>query len=412
MFAMPGRGKRLSSGKIVIISEFVDPAQNSTGYYWSKVITEFSKRAECVCVICPASSHNKVDHAFSNVEYIYFDIAEFNKNNLAQRVFGQMMLSLRFTRAIVANVNVGDRVFSGTNPALLLFFLSKVKPFLRFNWTLLVHDVFPENLVAAGIVKKLGPIYQFVKYIFDDAYAKADTLIAIGRDMQVKLMEKTRHKCQVVYIPNWADPSDVTVQRRDVAGLLTGHELDHKLVFQLFGNLGRLQGVDKLLDAISQVKSDRAAFVFIGDGAATGLIHEYIRNHPARSVFHIGQMPFSSNNVGLSACDVAIVCLANGMNGLGVPSKAYFSMAADKPLLVITDEGSELHTTIMEEPSIGWFCPTGNPQALAGLIDEICSLDLSNWAGRPRNVMLRKYSRALAVDHYFEIVQIPAMPDR
>lgn len=399
---------RRSPGRIVIISEFVDPAQNSTGYYWSKVISEFASRAVEICVICPASSHDKLDGRPENVEYIYFEVSDFNKNNLAARIWGQMRLSLSFMRAIVSRVRADDRVFSGTNPALLLFFLSKLKFFLCFEWTLLVHDVFPENLVAARIVKRKGPLFHIVKYLFDRAYAQADTLIAIGRDMQTILREKTRNKSQVVYVPNWADPGDVKVYPRDVAGLLDGHDIRGKVVFQLFGNLGRLQGVDGLLEAINHVQSDRAVFVFIGSGAATGLIHDYIQRHPLRTVIHLGQMPFSRNNAGLSACDVAIVCLASGMNGLGVPSKAYFSMAADKPLLVVTDEGSELHMMVSENPSVGWFCPTGQPLALAELIDDICESDLSVRAGQPRAALLRKYAGAQAIDHYYQIVNRPA----
>ena len=46
-------------------------------------------------------------------------------------------------------------------------------------------------------------------------------------------------------------------------------------------------------------------------------------------------------------------------------------MAANKPILAIADENSELHMLINENINIGWFCVAGNPKKLAALINKI-----------------------------------------
>lgn len=405
MFGFFKKPKKINGSNLVIISEFVDPAQNSTGYYWSKITNGLSEKVKNIYVICPLSSYKKVSHPSSLVKYIYFNDGTFNKHNLMSRLFGQLFLSVQFSKAIFSNVNRNDVVFSGTNPSFLLFFISTLKTIIGFKWVLLVHDIFPENLVAAKIVRQKGVLYYFAKLIFDHAYSKADTLIAIGRDMLELLSNKICQKNKIVYIPNWVDPNDIAVNYHDLDGLLPSHGWEDKVVFQFFGNLGRVQGIENLLAALEKVQNNRAAFIFIGSGSSDRLISEHLNNNPNSNILHITNLPFLKNNIGLFACDVSIVSLSEGMNGLGVPSKAYFSMAADKPLLVVTDSGSELHMLITEEPSIGWFCPSGDPHALAKLIDQICDVDLREMYGNPKSVLEKKYGSSIAIEKYFHIIQ-------
>ena len=126
-----------------------------------------------------------------------------------------------------------------------------------FKWMLLVHDVFPENLIAAKVFESKSLLYRSVKYLFDKVYSSADTLIAIGRDMQILLKIKTKSINRIEYVPNWVDPNDVYPLTRDCSGLIHNHGFDGKVVFQFFGNLGRLQGIQNLLNAILLVENEK-----------------------------------------------------------------------------------------------------------------------------------------------------------
>jgi hypothetical protein len=92
------------------------------------------------------------------------------------------------------------------------------------------------------------------------------------------------------------------------------------------------------------------------------------------------------------------------MNGLGVPSKAYFSLAANKPLLVLTEENSELFYLISEGDKVGWFCEVSNPVKLASLIDSICRESIADIQDNPRNLMLKKYGNEKAIENYTKCI--------
>jgi glycosyltransferase involved in cell wall biosynthesis len=393
-------GKRL-----VILSEFVDATQNSTGYYWSKIIAGLAGEFRELLVICPRSSYERVAVKDASVTYVPFHTRPFDKNRLKSRLIGQFIQSCRACVTLVRHVRSGDLVFSGTNPPSSILCIALLKKLMGFHWVLLVHDLFPENLAAAGITRGEGLLFWILRRLFNGAYASVDSMFAIGRDMLPLLVEKSRSKSKVVYISNWVDPVDVQVASRESNRLLQGLEWEHKVVFQFFGNLGRVQGLSDILRALALVTNERAAFIFIGSGAESDAVTRFIEGRPSMNIKHHPQLPFAENDLGLSACDVALVTLGVGMKGLAVPSKAYFSMAADKPLLIVADRDSELHRLWSEEPSIGWYCESGDPTGLARMIDDICEQRLDKYKGLPRSVLESKFSYADAVRIYAENIR-------
>lgn len=393
-----------SKSRLFVVSEFVDKSQNSTGYYWNKIIQGISLVKSETYVISTKSSCDLAQSKRGSETYLCIsDDKKYKKNSLLGRIFGQVVLSLKFFLKIAKNVKRNDIIFSGTNPAFVLIFIFLLKPFIGFRWVLLVHDVFPENLISAKLIRRNSILYKLAKSLFDHVYSQADALIAIGRDMQELLVSKTKDRVLVSYIPNWVDSNDVSAMPRSLETLLPRQELNDKVVFQFFGNLGRVQGVDGLLSAIRLVKNRRAKFVFIGGGASESILQSFIREYPDLDVSFVPSLPFSRNDEGLAACDVAIVSLASGMKGLGVPSKAYFSLAADKPILVVGDEGSELELLVAEHPDVGWYCEAGNINKLAGLIDEICAQDLTTYALKPRSLVIEKFDYKMAIKQYLSL---------
>ncbi|WP_284120787.1 hypothetical protein, partial [Klebsiella pneumoniae] len=71
----------------------------------------------------------------------------------------------------------------------------------------------------------------------------------------------------LVFISIWACEKEVFPVPREDAPFINIPEWKGKRVFQFFGNVGRLQGIENILSAIQLVKNEKAAFAFIGDGA-------------------------------------------------------------------------------------------------------------------------------------------------
>src|SRR5690606_30860868 len=120
-----------------------------------------------------------------------------NKNSVVSRLFSAVQISISFGWNIIKLVRRGDLVLAVTNPFLLVLVLAFIKSFKKFKYILLVHDVFPENAVPAGLVNDKSRSYSLTKKLYDWAYSKADTLIVLGRDMAELIAEKIGDESKV-----------------------------------------------------------------------------------------------------------------------------------------------------------------------------------------------------------------------
>jgi glycosyltransferase involved in cell wall biosynthesis len=387
--------------KLLFFTEFYHPVQDTTGYYLTKIIHTAARCVDVpIRVCCAAPSNNGELHVSKNLTVKRVKPGKYNKNKLMQRITKYVVITLRFTAYAVTSIRRNDLVFAVTNPAffiLCLAFLKKIRP---FRYTLLVYDVFPENLVPAGLAQQDSLIHRAAVRCFNWAYREADELIVIGRDMEEVVRRKVGNGCRITRIPNWADVDAIQPQPKAENELMREHKLLDKTVFLFAGNLGRVQGIENLLRAIAKTRSESAAFLFAGDGALRPEIETFIRENPDKKVVHLGRFPLSSQQLFLNACDVALVTLEDAMYGLGVPSKSYFSMAAGKPLLLVADQDSEIGRVITET-NIGWIVPPNQPEMLAGKIDEICQLgDLDKTGRRARAVVERDFSEQVVLSRY------------
>ena len=391
--------------KLYVVSEFVDEKTNSTGYFWFKIIKGLSEQLDDINVISlDQSCQNAICHNNKVVYLPVKDAISSVSGGFVGKLLDNIVLSFKFSLKIFRFVRNKDVVFSGTNPSILVLFIAVLRPLIRFRWVLLVNDVFPENLVPAKLLSSESFIFKIIRYLFDFAYRRADRIIVIGRDMQKLVDKKTDNMGRTRYIPNWVDLDDISVVSKNTYQPFSQTSFEDKVVFQFFGNMGVVQGLDILLAAIAKTNNTKAKFVFIGSGAGIDLVAEFMKTNPIQDVELHPPISFKDNNVGLNACDIAMVSLAPGMSGLAVPSKAYFSLAADKPIFVIGDLDAELDLLLEENECIGWYCSSYSIGDIAKMLDDICDLDLSKYRNKPRNIIKNNYSYDSAISQYIKIL--------
>lgn len=388
--------------KTYLVTEYYHSNQNTTGYLFHKLYIHLKKiYGSELCLIIKEDKNNDV----IDPESIIVKDLNLNKKSLIQRLFFELIISFRFLIKILKNVKKQDIVFTGTTPIFLLVVIYFAKKVIGFKWVLLVHDVFPENLVAAKVLKKENFLYKVLKKVFDVFYATPEKLIVIGQDMKDLVDTKTNQSNSVV-IQNWIDENDIEVEEKSSNEILKKLNWENESpVFQFFGNIGRVQGVDNIIEAIKLIEpSKRPKFLFMGDGAYVEQLNHAIETLNDPNIQYIGPVKQNAKSRGLNAGDIAIVTLAEGMLGLGVPSKAYFSMAADKPLLAIMDEYSEV-ACMIKAHQIGWIVPPENPKLLAKAILEIIENTSKDNIQSSRDVLINNYSEPVAMKKIVEVLQ-------
>ena len=392
--------------KLYIASQYISANQNTTGLYFSTIIEHFRNIFPEMTVIDSQPLFQLV-----NKEEEYF-LAKSAKNNIVARSFSQIIMAVRMIIRVGVKLKSRDIIVTGTNPSFFLPFMILLKKAIGFKWCLILHDVFPDNVLAASILNEKSFIYKILNKIFLAVYRCPDKVIVIGRDMAALVIQKGVAPENIELICNWASENEVAETAKAESILIQSLKWEDEVVFQFFGNIGRLQGIENILNAIKLTENKNLAFLFIGGGAVSSKVDDFITTNKDKKVYSYGPMSLSMKNLGLSSCDVALVSLESGMTGLGVPSKAYFSMAADKPIIAIMEKETEISKVVLEN-NIGWQCAPGDPELLALLFDGIgkqCILDLKE---KPRRVLVEKYSETIAMQKYtacvgsmFDVVDI------
>lgn len=336
--------------KVWIFSEVFYPDQTSTGY----ILTELAKGLVddfSVTVITESGNSYGViangKDELKGLEVVRFHNFKLDKNNLIQRLIKLIAISWKFLNFFVKKVKNNDKVIIVTNPALALLGFSFLNKFKKSKIILIVHDVFPENLVAGGILKE-GIIYTLLKKSFNAAYSSFDLITVLGRDMFTIVNSKTGNSAKVEIVENWGQVQELRPFESDKYDYFK----DDRISFVFAGNLGRLQNLDTLVKYFGEFKS-KFTLTLIGEGALKNDLEKLIFQKNFSSIKLLGSLPRDEQIHFINSFDVSIISLSEKMYGLGVPSKTYNILACGKPILYIGPKNSEVDLLINTH-KIGW----------------------------------------------------------
>jgi len=396
--------------KLWLISELFYPEEVSTGYVMTKIAEKIAEKTE-VNVICgPAEYESDVFKA----SYIISDsikihrvkIPNLNKNNLFLRVLRMFMLTFKMGIKILLYVKKDDKIILVTNPALLFFLVSFLKKIKGFKYIIIIHDVFPENLIPAGILKKHSFLYNTIAYVANAAYNLADQLIVVGSDMKNLVCCKVKKSMRIDVIQNWADAENIYPIIDFNANDYYNNDFSNKIILQFAGNIGRVQGLENFLRLFKEADNPELALVIIGEGALKSKLTAMIKTENLKNIFFYSAKSRVEQLYFLNACDIGLVTLIAGMYGLGVPSKAYNIMAAGKPILFIGDEGAEISLYIKEVDS-GWAFAWEEKQKVIDFLSNLTRNDYERIKNKGKNaramvdecftkeIILSKYAKEL-----------------
>jgi glycosyltransferase involved in cell wall biosynthesis len=401
------------------VSELYYPEDTSTGYYVTG-IAEGLAADEAVAVLCSqptyaargtrAPSHERR----KGVEIWRCAGTTLDKDRLLSRCVNLTTISLSIFGNALRRFRQGDVVVVTTNPPTLPF-VAVISARLRgTRCVLLVHDVYPEVLVASGLFSERSTAVRLLAALQRVLYHWMDKIVVIGRDMELLVARRAAvADSKTARIPNWADLDDVRPTARDANPLIAQLGLAEKFIVQYSGNMGRTHGLESVIAAAERLRGNgEIHLLLIGGGAKKSWLEHAVVDRRLTNVTILPYQPRSAIGVSLNACDIALISFAPGMAGVSVPSRMYNVMAAGKPIVAVADPQSELAQLVREE-RIGWVTPPGDAERIASTIAEASSdrAALAEMGTRARAAAERKYSYNRVISAYRSVVSELLAPD-
>lgn len=362
--------------KIVILTEIYFPEDTSTAYFLTKIAEGLAENYKVTVITGPATNYfqpvtSSQREIINEVEVIRCKGTTFDKKILWLRIINVFTVSLSIFTKSFDICKTNDKILVVTNPPLLpilALFLNLIK---KCQFVLLIHDVYPDALVASGLWKFDSWLVSLTNKIVKVIYHHSSYIVTIGRDMTALIKAKLDKDFSKIYlITNWAESEAVKSLQKSENQILQKLNIINKFVLLYVGNLGRTHGIENLAFAINQLKDkENIHFLIIGNGVKKNWLENYINIHSLTNVdmIPLEQRPRSEQIISLNACDVGIISFLPNMAGISVPSRMYNQMAAGKPIIAVTDENSELAQVIKEE-EIGWVV---KPNDIDSLVETI-----------------------------------------
>lgn len=230
-----------------------------------------------------------------------------------------------------------DVFVAQTNPPLAVILVVAVARLWRRPAVIIAMDVYPEVLIAHGVMRGENLLGQALERLFGWAYRHAQRIVALGPVMRERLQAKGALGGRIVEIPNWATGAP---------GRLTGADntlraewgLEDKFVLLYSGNLGLAHEFDTLLEGVRLAlrSAPSLRLIFIGRGSRLAEVKRRVAELQLENVVRFSDLlPAQRLPESFGIAHLAVVTLQPGFAGLVVPSKLQGYLARGIPVLYI-----------------------------------------------------------------------------
>jgi glycosyltransferase involved in cell wall biosynthesis len=232
-----------------------------------------------------------------------------------------------------------------------------------------------------------------------------------AKDLVCNTYGVARERVHVIH--NWADGTKLFPRPKAETKFAAKHGLVEPFTVLYSGNLGLYYDFETLLQAAAILKDEPFRLVFAGGGGKREWLIEQVKSRGLTNTTVHPYVPAEELNDSLNACDVSMVTIAKGIEGISFPSKLYSSLAVGKAVVAVSEANSELRD-IVTGRNAGRWCLTGDGAGLAAIFRELmANKPLCEEMGRnARSLFEERFTRAVACRRYAEVFEMAAREGR
>ncbi len=289
-------------------------------------------------------------------------------------------------------------LFIVTNPPLSPIVGYVAKKLKGQRYVLLFYDLYPEALERFAGLSPHSPVARAWRLMNRAAVRHADRVITISPHL-ARTLGQYLPLDQVRIIPTWVDTDVIRPLPKTRNDFVARYAQTDKLTVLYSGNLGRVHDLT-LLPALANRLRDMTDvhFLIIGEGAGRMPLEEACTQLELHNVTFLPLQPEVILPYSLACGDIALVALAEGGEGVSMPSKTYYMLAAGAALLGLCRDDSDL-AAVIDAHRCGMHVPPHEveraAQAIMQLRDD--SQLLAQLRANGRLAAERHYSRAVCV---------------
>lgn len=295
-------------------------------------------------------------------------VSQWGSRRMFGRALGGVLFCVRAAIHLLKAKNRGDLILFVSEPPYLQTLGYVIHRLFRLPYACLVYDLYPDVAIELKVLSETHWITRFWHAVNRRVWQRAEVIIVPSETMQERIASRVPSVAsKIAVIHNWADPTWIKPIDKHSNPFAKTHQLVEPFTVLYSGNMGRCHDMETILSAAQDLASEAVQFVFIGAGPKREWFEAKVKELDLKNCKFLPYQERELLPQSLTACDLALVSVAPGMEGLVAPSKFYSALASGRPVAVICEPHSYLRH-LVAEARCGAAFSNGDGKGLSGFI--------------------------------------------
>ncbi|MBB4422945.1 glycosyltransferase involved in cell wall biosynthesis [Bradyrhizobium sp. CIR48] len=354
-------------GKIVVASQHYPPDTSTTAAIMAEIACRLAAEREVVVLSGWPGALPALQTGPGKPRVVAIKNRMAGKAALVRRGVSELRFAARTFFALLRELKAGDVVLTVTAPFMLPYAVAAAARFKGARSALIMHDLFPDVLVMAGLLKPGSFVTRTMRAANSLMFRALNAVITIGRDAERPLLSyagMTRNKIR--FIPNWA--TLVPASRPVDSDNPFRKAVSARFIVGLSGNLGFTHDPEIVFEAARLLKDEPDIhFLLSGWGIGFERLKQLQAAANLPNVSFVGRVEDAELEAFLASADLWIIPYRKDVAGVSVPSRFYNLLAVGRPVVLVSEPEAEAALTVVEN-GLGWVVTPGRPDQLAAAI--------------------------------------------
>ncbi|WP_246666863.1 glycosyltransferase, partial [Bradyrhizobium guangdongense] len=193
----------LSLNKIVVASQHYPPDPSTTAAIMAEIACRLAREHDVLVLSGTPGPVPAGGPGMPRVVAVRNRMTE--KAALVRRASAELLFATRIFFALARQLRRGDVVLTVTAPFMLPYAVVAAAWLKGARSALIMHDLFPDVLVMAGILKPRSIVTLMIRAANSLMFRALSAVITIGRDAEAPIMRyRGMQRDKIRFIPNWA----------------------------------------------------------------------------------------------------------------------------------------------------------------------------------------------------------------
>jgi glycosyltransferase involved in cell wall biosynthesis len=342
----------------VLFLMFAFPDMNHSFNMYTALVEQFYKNGHQVFVVAPETADRKTSIRKENgIDVLRVYTLPIKNVSHYLKGVSNVLLPFQFGRAIkkfYPKVKF-DLILTPTPPITLVDLAFSLKRKHHAIHYLMLRDIFPQNAVDLGFMKKNGIIYRYFKEKEKRLYASADLIGCMSQGNINFMLSNNKHvpEDKLHELKNFQKPYNN--RKLDHMKLRKQYGLENKFVVVFGGNMGKPQQLENVLMLAEMAEGHKDIVVLLlGEGVKMDEIARLIEKNHIKNILIQRTIPKHEYQDLISVCDVGLISLHESFTIPNIPSKALDYWNVGLPILASIDKATDFGKILDDEKCGLW----------------------------------------------------------